>query len=95
MAPALGLGTIDDADEALEAWLHQLVAKPLVRLTFAQVEQEARNLRLMALALVAFGERRLDALDLHRLVPVIGGGDRAAVRAEADGIDLVAEVLAA
>src|SRR3954453_21795768 len=39
---------------------------------------------------IAVGPRRPDRLDLHRRIPVAGGGDRPAIGAEADENDVIA-----
>src|SRR5204863_610920 len=83
VARELGLRPVDDADRALEARLGEPAAElPLL----AQREQEGRDARLVALALVALGVARPHFFHPHGAVPVVGGGDGAAVGAEADEI---------
>src|SRR4051812_1355833 len=93
VAPALGFGAIDHPDEALEPRLHQFRAQLRIKRTFAQVEHETPDAGLVALALVTFGKRRIDTFDLHRLVPVVRGSHRPAVRAKSDQPGRIAEFL--
>src|SRR5437868_4903168 len=94
MAPALGVGTIDDADEALQPGLRQPPAQ--VRMaSLAKVEQEALDAAVMGQALIAVGPGDVDPRHLHRPAPVGRCGDGAVMRAEPDQARRLAMMLAA
>src|SRR5689334_20972768 len=72
MAHALGVGSIDDADRALEPRLLQAAGR------FAEVaqrEEEARETRAMEQLLVASRQSRAHVLALRWTTPVRRGGD--------------------
>src|SRR5512139_10872 len=92
MTPALGFGAIDDSDETFEARLLEKSGDEPV-FAFPQVEQEARHSTFMAQPLIAFRDRRLHRLDLHRRVPFVRGGDRSRVGSESYRLRLFTESL--
>ena len=62
---------------------------------WAQVEQKLVNPAVMRQPFEAAGTRRIDALDLHRPVPVAGAGNGSRVGAKADQRGGFAEPFAA
>ena len=94
MAQALGIRTVDHADEALQQGLEQCFAQSLMG-ACAQVEQEALHAAVVSQPLAGGRAGRGHALDRHRRVPVAGRGDRARIGAEADQGGPGTEALAA
>src|ERR1022692_5127427 len=85
---------IDHAEGTFEPWPQQTLSQ--VRGTgIAQGEQESRDAGVVAQSLITSGQRRADRFDLHRTVPVRGGGDEPAMGPKADRGRCVAEFLAA
>ncbi len=92
VAESLGLGPIDDADEAFQPGAAQAAAQ------FARDVEMQHGARLaggVELALDAVLARGPHRLHLHRRVPVGRRGDGAGVGAEADQGGLLAEAAAA
>jgi hypothetical protein len=87
VAPALGLGAVDDADHPLEALGVEHAAG-------AEVEDAAVDPGVVQEPLDGALEARPDVPPLGRRVPVARGGDRAGVRDEADDAHVVAVALA-
>src|SRR5258708_11412677 len=76
VALQLGLGPVDDADEAFQPRRSQSAAQFARRVG---MEDGARQAGLVELPLDAVGPRGPHLFDLHRPVPVRGGGDAAAL----------------
>src|SRR5437868_12234730 len=60
-----------------------------------EIEQIARDARIVCESLVAVGTRRIDALDLHRRIPVAGCRDGPGMRAETDKSRIATEFFSA
>jgi hypothetical protein len=88
MAVELGLRPVDHADEAFQARREEIASKLGIA---RQVEQERRDIRVVAEPLEAARQRRAHGHHPHRFVPVVGRRDRAGMRAEADGCAVLPE----
>ncbi len=93
MAPALGIRTVDDADEPFEARLGQ--RRPQGLICRAEVEQESIPAAVVHLPLVAVRPGRQHVLELERRIPVACSRHRPRMGAEADKRCVRSEPLAA
>src|SRR4051812_31754885 len=90
MTHQLSIRPVNNSDEPFQPRLQQ--ASPQ-RLVPAEIEQEARDIGIVAGALVAVAMRWPYALDLHVATPIRRRGHSAGVRAEADQCSLIAKSL--
>jgi hypothetical protein len=83
MAPQIGIGSVDHADQTLEPRLAEPSPQGIVP-ALGHIEQEPGDATVVELPLVTVAERRVDALHFHVAIPIGRSRDGAGVRAEAD-----------